>query len=85
MEAIDQLEDVGRYLFREAGPQTAGRFVARLRAAGESLADMPERGRPIRPGVRELTSVPPYLIRYRLRNDEVVITRVRHGARRPRG
>jgi plasmid stabilization system protein ParE len=55
-----------------------------LFAAGDSLENFPHRGRPV-PGTnsRELVSVCPYIIRYRVAGDDVVIQRVRHGARRP--
>ena len=33
--------------------------------------------------MRELATIPPYLIRYRVLDDRVLILRVRHGARRP--
>jgi plasmid stabilization system protein ParE len=55
-----------------------------LRAAGDSLANFPHRGRRVRgTSLRELVSVSPYIIRYRVAEDEVVILRVRHSARRP--
>ena len=55
-----------------------------LLAAGDSLVNYPFRGRPV-PGtfLRELVTVSPYIIRYRIDGDEVVILRVRHSARRP--
>ena len=64
-------------------PLAAQRMALRLRAAGDSLADSPERGRMISNRRRELVTVPPYLIRYRIRNATVEIVTVRHGARRP--
>ena len=48
-----------------------------------SLTDQPTRGRQARGRLRELTIVSPYIIRYRVDAEEVVILRVRHGARRP--
>lgn len=50
----------------------------------DSLSTMPDRGRLIRPGVRELTSIRPYVIRYSVLPDEVRIIFVRHSARRPK-
>lgn len=64
-------------------PLTARRLAERLIAAGNSLAQFPDRGRPRSGGVRELLSVPPYAIRYRVTAEAVFIVRVRHGARRP--
>jgi toxin ParE1/3/4 len=57
--------------------------VAVLRAAAESLVEMPHRGRPGRwQGTRELI-IPstPYLIPYRVRGEVIEILRVFHGAR----
>ena len=44
---------------------------------------MPDRGRPLKPGVRELAGIPPYLVRYAVTDDEVRILSIRHSARRP--
>jgi len=64
-------------------PMAARRFAARLVAAAESLDELAERGRPTGRGMRELTVVAPYIIRYRVHADRVIILRIRHGARRP--
>jgi toxin ParE1/3/4 len=37
--------------------------------AANSLSEHPERGRETSRGLRELAIVPPYLIRYRIRDD----------------
>jgi addiction module RelE/StbE family toxin len=63
-------------------PLAAQRMAQRLRLAAESLSDHPDRGR-IAGSFRELATVPPYLIRYRVTPDEIQIARIRHGARRP--
>jgi toxin ParE1/3/4 len=52
----------------------------RLKTAGDSLSEFPERGAPISGGRRQLTHIPPYLIRYRVANDLVVILDIRHAA-----
>lgn len=49
--------------------------------AANSLSENPERGREASRGLRELAIVHPYLIRYRIRDDAVLILRIRHGAR----
>jgi plasmid stabilization system protein ParE len=54
-----------------------------LLAAADSLSEFAERGRPTHGGIRELTALSPYLIRYRIAGDTVFILRVRHGAQRP--
>lgn len=66
----------------ERNPAAALRVAEALILAGDSLSDLPERGRPGRiPGTRELVAVPPYLIIYALRGEEVLILRIWHGAR----
>lgn len=62
-------------------PVAAQRTALRLRAAGDSLENFPERGRAIASGRRELVTVPPYLIRYRVKAGVVERLTVRHGAR----
>ena len=61
----------------------ADRMVSRLLKAASNLADFPERGRPAGGGLREMTTVPPYILRYMVDGETVSIVRVRHGARRP--
>lgn len=58
-------------------------MAARLIAAGNSLSDFPERGRPASGGTRELVIVAPYVLRYRVIDDTAYILRVRHRARKP--
>ena len=79
------LADIDRAVIyvREYRPLAAQRLAQRLLAAGDSLASEPERGRPISLGRRELTIIPPYVIRYRTKGEMVLILEVRHGARRP--
>jgi plasmid stabilization system protein ParE len=60
----------------------AQRLGQRLLLAGDALETSPDRGRPITRGRRELTVIAPYLIRYRLRGDQVIVLEVRHGASR---
>jgi addiction module RelE/StbE family toxin len=64
--------------------QAAMHMAEALFAAGDSLVEFPHRGRPVRgAAMRELVSVSPYIIRYRIDGDAVTILRVRHSARRP--
>ena len=68
----------------EFNPGAAQRMADALLAAGDSLVNFPHRGRPVRgTAMRELVFVTPYIIRYRVERDRVVILRVRHSARRP--
>lgn len=65
-------------------PRAAARMAEALLQAGDSLANFPHRGRLVRgTDMRELLSVHPYIIRYRIAGDDVVILRVRHTSRRP--
>lgn len=65
-------------------PRAAVHLAESLLAAGDSLENFPLRGRLVRGTVmRELVSVSPYIIRYRVAGDTVIILRVRHAARRP--
>lgn len=68
----------------EINPRAATHLAVSLLAAGDSLVNFPHRGRPVPSTVfRELVTVPPYVIRYQIKGDAVVILRVRHTARRP--
>ncbi len=81
--ATDQLDAIARYIARE-NPYAAARVRQRLVAATLRLADAPDVGRTAGRLYRELTVVPPYVIRYRVEPERVLIVRVRHGARGPR-
>ncbi|UUL82885.1 type II toxin-antitoxin system RelE/ParE family toxin [Sphingomonas qomolangmaensis] len=59
----------------------ADRLGRRLAAAARSLDTFPNRGCEIAPGIRQLSVVYPYLIRYRVAGDRFEILSVRHGAR----
>jgi plasmid stabilization system protein ParE len=60
------------------------RVAEALRDAGNSIEYFPYRGRPV-PGtdMRELVTSRPYLIRYLVDGDDVVILGIRHTAQRP--
>lgn len=67
----------------ERNPAAAIRVTRALLAAADSLAVLPEKGRPGRvPGTRELSAVPPYVIVYRVERDArlVRVLRVWHTA-----
>lgn len=87
---------IREYLSAKAGRLVAQRMTDRIVAAVGQLGTMPRIGRPgLRSGTRELTSVPPYVIVYRVRGDDgsvsdspgdVEILRIWHGAQdRPHG
>jgi toxin ParE1/3/4 len=78
--AASELRAIRLYI-AEFSPLAAQRLAARLVSAARSLETSPDRGRPIGLGRRELTLIPPYLIRYERTGDRVVILEIRHSAR----
>ena len=80
-EAVQNLVHIAAYI-ADFNPLAAQQIALRLKAAGDSLIDHPERGRAIGKTRRELVTVLPYLIRYRIRGEVVEIIAIRHGARR---
>lgn len=80
--ALRNLEVIRAYI-SQFNPLAAQRMAQRLLSAAYALDEQPDRGRPIGDGRRELTTIPPYLIRYRIDDEVVTILDVRHGARRP--
>lgn len=81
-DAIDDLGAIRSYI-AASNPSAASRVAAALVNAANGLVAFPDRGRPIRSGVRELTTVRPYIIRYVVLSDEIRIVFIRHGARHP--
>ena len=81
-QALADLETISLHL-ADFSSDVAARFFVRLKEAGDRLALFAERGRPSGRGTRELTSVKPYIIRYRVVEDRVYVVTVRHAARRP--
>jgi plasmid stabilization system protein ParE len=79
---LANIEAIVTYIVGQHSPLAAQRLGQRLLAAGDVLGSYPDRGRLITRGRRELTVIAPYLIRYRLKDDQVIILEVRHGARR---
>jgi toxin ParE1/3/4 len=80
------LRDIGRirrYIAIDS-PIAAGRMINALFAACDGLAQFPNRGRRGPKGTRELTTVWPYIIVYRVREDGTVdVEHIRHGAQLP--
>jgi plasmid stabilization system protein ParE len=78
-EALDDLSSILAFL-NERGPNVADRYGRRLVEAADALADFPQRGKPgLVEGTREVTTVWPYVIVYRV-TSVVEILRVWHGA-----
>lgn len=81
--ALADLAAIRTYI-HQSRPLAALRMAQRLKAAAENLADNSERGRPAGPtGIRELTVIWPYVIRYKVARGVVQIVRIKHGAQRP--
>lgn len=79
-EAIAHLEAIVAYI-SAFNPAAAARLGERLIAVADSLAEFFERGRDAGDGRREMTTVCPYVLRYRVEGERVVVLRIRHGAR----
>lgn len=79
-EALDQLDQIAAHI-RIFNPVSADRISSDLLSLGESLSEFPNRGRPAKHGLRELTTVPPYILRYEIVDGAVFIVAVFHGAR----
>jgi toxin ParE1/3/4 len=80
-DALRDIDRAYRYI-AEHNPVAARRVADALLAAGDSLSEMPRRGRPgLQAGTRELVSEYPYVIVYRV-DDAVRIIRVWHGAQK---
>lgn len=79
-EAVAHLEAIVAYT-TAFNPTAADRLGRRLIEAANSLAEFPDRGREATGGMREMTIVWPYVLRYQVEAERVVILRVRHGAR----
>jgi toxin ParE1/3/4 len=79
--ALADLAAITAYI-EERNPPAAFELVGALLLAAERLADFPNIGRPgMANGTRELVIVSPYLLIYEVREDEIRILRVWHGAR----
>lgn len=78
-EAVEHLEAIVTYI-SAFNPAAAARLADRLVEVADSLAEFPDRGRDAGGGRREMTTVWPYILRYRVEGDTVFILRIRHGA-----
>lgn len=76
--ALRRLELIRTYI-AQFDPEAAQRFAGRLIDAGNSLETFPHRGRPATRGRRELVTVPPYILRYKVDAGRVVISDIKHG------
>ena len=79
-EAIAHVEAIVAYI-AAFNPAAADRLGGRLIEAANRLTEFSDRGREAPGGTREMTIVWPYVLRYRVEAERVVILRIRHGAR----
>jgi toxin ParE1/3/4 len=80
-DAADDLERICDYVARER-PEAARRLALDVLQAIEGLRTFPNRGRPGRvQGTRELVLTRPFLAVYEVREEEVQVLRILHGAR----
>jgi len=80
--AIADVEAIRTYIGLFS-PLAAQRYALRLFNAANGLDENPLRGRAIPKGRRQLSTIPPYLICYRIKGEVVEIITIRHGARTP--
>jgi plasmid stabilization system protein ParE len=79
-EAVNDLITIRSYIGQD-NPAAASRVAIQIVAACDRLEYLPERGRPGRVlGTRELVSLWPYVIVYRINGPIIEILRVWHGA-----
>lgn len=78
-EAVTHLDAIVAYI-AAFNPLAATRLGQRLIDVADSLAVFPDRGRHAGNGLREMTTVWPYILRYRVEAGRVIVLRVRHGA-----
>lgn len=79
-EAVGHLEAIVAYV-AAVNPAAAERLGQRLVALADSLATFPNRGRDAGHGRQDISVVWPYIMRYRVEGETVLILRIRHGAR----
>lgn len=79
-EAIASLENIVDYI-EVFDPDAASRLAIRILDVADTLTIFPDRGRPVAKGLREIMTLVPYVIRYRvIENGDVEILRIRHSA-----
>ena len=81
--ALSDLDGIRDYIAADR-PLAAERMKRRLVEVSDRLTHFPARGRAVGAS-RELVVVRPYVIRYRITAEAVVILGVRHSRRRPPG
>jgi len=78
--ALRDLANIRAYIAND-NPRAASRMAVEIVAACDRLEHFPERGRPgLRRGTRELTTVWPYVIVYRVAGTNIDVLSIWHGA-----
>jgi toxin ParE1/3/4 len=84
LQALSELNAILDYI-SERSPQGGERVRARLLGLAGFIQGQPHGGRKTsEPGLRRIVATPyPYVVFYEIKDEEVVIVGVRHGARDP--
>lgn len=79
--ALRRLDEIGAHISAD-NPAAAARVVSAIARGVQQLGDAPGRGRPGRVrGTRELVVVgTPYVVAYRVHNNDIEILTIQHGA-----
>lgn len=80
--ALIDLDQIAAYIGM-FDSSAAARIRNELEALGDSLGAFPNRGRPSARGTREMVTIRPYIVRYRVVREHVLILSIRHSARLP--
>jgi addiction module RelE/StbE family toxin len=81
--ALTDIQEIRRYI-ANFNPDAATAMAAKIIEIGDDLSNFPYRGRQVPDtDLRETALARPYIIRYRIEGNRVILLRVRHGRRRP--
>jgi plasmid stabilization system protein ParE len=79
--ALGNLRAIEAYI-AQFNPFAAAKVAAEIIETAEQLADLPQRGRIVAgTSLREVMTSYPYIIRYRVTGEDIIILRIRHMAR----
>lgn len=81
-EATDHLAGIKDHI-AQFDPAAAAKIADRLARLAASLSFFPERGRPAAEGSREMVTVRPFIMRYIVEPEQIIVLGIRHAARLP--